>query len=186
MSQAGQINSSSGPVPPSVPTQFNTQNGNAVPLANILIINGFDSTENNDNGIITKGGVVGTGTQNEVDIVLTNRATGSVTTVDATPTTSLTFNLGATSGVYFFEGFIVAFDTTDVAGGAYSFVSGARTTGVTGIEIGTEFKDVLEEVAMTTADFNVNVSGNNFIITVVGIAAKTIDWNCYLTYRFVS
>lgn len=173
-------------LPPSVPTSFQTQNGTAVPLANVLIVNGFDSTENNDNGIITKGGVVGTGTSNEVDVVLTNRATGAVTTVDATPTTSLTFNLGTTPGVFFIEGFVVAFDVTDVAGGAYSFVSGARTTGVAGIEIGTEFKDVLEEVAMTTADFNVSVSGNNFLITVIGIAGKTIDWNCYLTYRFVS
>lgn len=88
--------------------------------------------------------------------------------------------------MYFIEGYIVAFDTTDVAGGSYSFVSGCRTTGVAGIEIGTEFKDVLEEAAMMTADFNVSVSGNNFIITVIGIAGKTIDWNCYLTYRFVS
>lgn len=186
MSQAGIINTNSGPVPPEVATSYETQDGTAVPLANILIINGFDSSENNDNGIITKGGVVGTGTQNEVDVVLTNRATGQVTTTDATPTAALTFGLGAVAGVYFIEGYITAFDKTDVAGGAYSFVSGARTTGVAGTEIGTEFKDVLEEAAMAGADFDVSVSGNNFLITVTGIAAKTIDWNCYITFRFVS
>ncbi len=174
------------PLPPTVPTQFNTQNGNATPSGNILIINGFDSTENNDNGIISKGGVAGTGTVNEVDIILTNRSTGQVTTSDVTPTTIITFSLGATPGVFYINGDIAAYDLTDIAGGAYSFTSGARTDGVTATEIGTEFKDVLEDVAMITSDYAVSVSGNNVIISVIGIAGKTIHWNCYLTYRFVS
>ncbi len=188
MSQIYKPLTSSGPIPPSIATSYVTDNGTAVPAANILLINGKDSTENNDNGIITKGGVVGTGTSNEVDVVITNRATGTATTTDATPTTSLTFSLATpgSDGVFFIEGFVVAYDITDTAGGSYSFVSGARTTAGVGIEIGTEFKDVLEEAAMATADFSVSVSGNNFIITVVGIAGKTIHWNCYLTYRFVS
>jgi len=76
-----------GSLPPSVPTQFNTQNGIATPSGNILIVNGFDSIENNNNGIITKGGVDGTGTVNEVDVVLTNRIVLTTTTADATPTT---------------------------------------------------------------------------------------------------
>ncbi len=175
-----------GPVPPSVPTAFVTQNGTAVPAANILIINGFDSVENNDNGIITKGGVVGTGTSNEVDVVITNRTTGQVTTTDATPTTIISFALGAVPGVFYARGNIVAYDLTDVAGGAYDFSTGARTTGAAGTELGTEYKDVFEEAAMATADFNIIVSGNNLIVQVVGIVAKTIDWNAELTYRFVS
>lgn len=186
MSQAGINNTSSGPVPPAVATSYITQNGTAVPLANVLIVNAFDSVENNDNGIITKGGVVGTGTSNEVDIILTNRQTGQITTVDATPTTIITFALGATPGVYYISGDIVGYDITDIAGAAYNFTSGIRTTGAAGVEISTEFKDIFEEAAMSPADFNVNVSGNNMIIQIIGIAAKTIDWNCYLTYRFVS
>ena len=175
----------SGPVPPAVPTSFFTQDGTAVPAANILIINAIDSSENNDNGIITKGGVAGTGTANEVDVVITNRATGQVTTTDATPTTIITFPLGATPGVFYARGNIVAYDLTDVAGGAYDFSTGARTTGAAGTELGTEYKDVFEEAAMATADFNIVVSGNNLIVQVVGIAAKTINWNAELTYRFV-
>lgn len=186
MSQIFKPLTSSGPIPPIIPTSFQTQNGTGVPAANILIVNGFDSTENNDNGIITKGGVVGTGTSNEVDIVLTNRATGTITTINATPTVVLTFPLGAVPGVYYFNGDIAAFDVTDTAGGAYSFTSAARTTGLAGIEIGTEFKDVLEEAAMAASDIAVSVSANNFIVTVTGIAAKTINWNAFLTYRFVS
>lgn len=143
---------------------------------------GGSSTVNNDNGITTIGNP---GTNTET-ITLTNRATGQVTTTDATPTTIITFPLGATPGVFYARGNVVAFDITDVAGGAYDFSTGARTTGAAGTELGTEYKDVFEEAAMATADFNIIVSGNNLIVQVVGIAGKTIDWNAELTYRFVS
>jgi hypothetical protein len=178
MSQAGIISISGGT--PAVPEQFTTDSGIAVPVANNLNIFGIDSIANNDNGISTSGSGA------TVNIILTNRSTGTVTTANATPTTALTFALGATPGVYFFEGNVVAFDTTDTAGGAYSFVSGFRTTGAAATEISTEFKDVFEEAAMATADFSIAASANNFVLTVTGIAAKTIDWNVYLTYRFVS
>lgn len=170
----------SGPVPPDVPTTFSTDSGNAVPAANILNVLGADTTVNNDNGIRT------TGSGNTVTVQLTNRSTGQVTTANATPTTILSFALGATPGVYYFRGSLQAYNTTDIAGGAYDFSAGARTTGAAGTELGTEYKDVFEEVAMTTADFNVTVSANNLVIEVIGIAAKTINWNIDLTYRFVS
>lgn len=171
------------PPPPAVPTAFHTDDGTAIPALNVLNVNGLDSIENNDNGLLTRANP---NLSDNLQIILTNRATGTVTTVDGTPTISLTFALGAIPGVYYFQGDITAFDTTDIAGGAYSFVSAARTTGVAGVEIGTEFKDVLEEAAMAASDIAVSVSGNNFIVTVTGIAAKTINWNSFLTYRFVS
>lgn len=180
MSQAGILKVSTGSLPPSVPTSFTTDSGVAVPVANNLNIFGIDSAANNDNGISTSGSGA------TVNVILTNRMTDTVTTANATPTTILTFPLGATSGVYFIEGDIVAYDLTDVAGGAYSFASGVRTTGAAAVDMGIEFKDSFEEAAMATADFDVTVSGNNSIITVTGIAGKTINWNVYLTYRFVS
>ncbi len=173
----------SGPVPPTVPTSFVTDvNSPAVPAANILNVIGGDTTANNDNGIRTDG----SSGSNTLTIQLTNRATGIVTTIDATPTTILTFSLGATPGVYFVDGSIAAFDVTDTAGGAYSFSTAMRTTGAAAIEIGTEFKDLFEEASMAASDFNITASGNNLIVSVIGIAAKTINWNAYLNYRFVS
>lgn len=164
---------------PAVPTTFQTDSGSAVPVANTLNILGIDSSVNNDNGIETQA------SGSTVNVVLTNRVTGGISTIDATPTTALTFNLGATPGVFYIDGSIVAYDTTDVAGGVYHFISGMRTSGAAATELGTEFKDSFEEAAMASSDFNVIASGNDVIIQVIGIAAKNINWNVYLNYRFV-
>lgn len=180
MSQAGILTTTAGPVPPTVPTSFVTNSGTAVPAANILNVLAQDSTSNDDNGITD------TGSGNTVTMLLTNRATGTISTADGSLTTVLTFPMGATPGVYFIEGNIVAFNTTDTAGGAYAFTSAVRSTGAAGTEIGTEFKDLFEEVAMAASDIFVSASGNNILLQVQGVAGKAIDWNAFLTYRFVS
>ena len=97
------LNSGNVPIPPSVATSYVTQDGTAVPANNILIVNAFDSTEDNSNGLITKGGVVGTGTANEVDIVITNRLQGTGSTVGAVTADLVTFSLGATPATYVIE-----------------------------------------------------------------------------------
>lgn len=181
MSQITKLLTSAGPIPPIIATSYQTQNGTAVPSANILIVNGNTSTENNSNGIITKGGVVGTGTSNEVDVVLTNRIVGSVTTTDATPTTIASFSLGATPAVFTFDVQIACFNLTDINGDGY-FISGtARTDGATATLCGTPDKIVNEEV-VDTADANMVVSGNSVIIQATGIAGKTHHWKTITTY----
>lgn len=184
MSQAGVLNLAAGPVPPAVPTQFTADDATiGIPVANNLNLFSRDTTDNNDNGIQTTADPNGSA---NYYVEVTNRTTGTTTTANATPTTVITFPLGATPGVYYFTGQLVAFDTTDTAGAAYSFESAVRTTGAAGIEIASEDKTIFEEAAMTAADFAFSVSANNATLEVTGIIAKSINWNCLLTYRFVS
>ena len=181
MSQSGLVAITSGILPPSVPLQFTADDATtAVPAANNLNVFSIENTANNDNGVRT------TASGSTMTVQLTNRKTATVTTSDATPTVIMTFALGATPGIYYFEGNLVAHDVTDTSGGVYTFVSGFRTSGAAATEISSEFKDVFEEASMATADFSISASANNFVITVTGIAAKTINWNSILTYRFVS
>lgn len=178
---------SSQPPPPSVPTNFETQDGTATTSNNILIVNGDDSTENNINGITAKGGVAGTGTANEVDIVLTNRITGSgQTTDDVTPVVLYTFPLGATPGNYNFFIRCTAYDVDDSLGAAYTSFSGIRTTGAAGVVLGANVGMVTEEGALEDAVLTNQVTGNNYELVVTGLAGKTINYVALTEYIFVS
>src|SRR6187402_447550 len=173
MSQISSSNSGGGGVlPPTVATSYVTQNGTAVPAANVLIVNANDSTENNANGIITKGGVVGTGTANEVDIIITNRIAGTVTTTDATPTAIITFPLTVT-GTYAIECRIAGYNTTGTLGAGYSLFGTARFDGANANLVGTPDKITNEEGGMSAANITMTVSGVNVLINAVGYAAQT-------------
>lgn len=179
-------NLASGPVPPSVPTSFVTQDGTAVPAVNILLVNGFDSTENNANGIITKGGVVGTGTSNEVDIVITNRLQGTGTTVGATTADLVTFPLGATPGAYNIEAKVVGFDVAGTASTGYTVIGTVRTTGAAGSLDGTPEESPIESISLLTSDVDFIISGNNFIIRVLGVGGFSLNWNVVANFVFIS
>ncbi len=170
------------PLPPTVATSYVTDvNSPAIPAANVLDVIGGETTANNLFGIRTDGSSGG----NVLTVQLTNRIQGFISTMDATPTTIINFPLGATPGVYKFDGSIEAFDTTDVAGACYGFQVGIRTTGAAATVIGVSFDDDFEEAAMVTADFTVTASGNNLLVQVIGIALKAIDWRALTSYRFV-
>lgn len=172
-----------GPVPPTVPTSFVTDvNSPAVPAANILNEIGGQTTTNNNKGIQTDG----SSGSNTLTIQLTNRQTATVTTADATPTTLLTFALPAVAGTYYVYGNVQAFTLTGPAGGAYSFSGGYLTDGATATELGTEFHDTFQSVALLTSDIFLSASGNNVVLTVQGVAGLTIDWNSLLEFRQVN
>lgn len=172
-----------GPVPPTVAEQYTTDDGTiAIPAANNLNVFSRETTDDNLQGIQT---TADPNLSDNLYIELTNRISGFISTMDATPTNIVSFPLGATAGVYSFQGSLEAFNTTDVAGAAYTWSAGVRTTGAAGVLIGTEFKDEFEEAAMSTADFDVQIVGNNLIVQVTGIALKAIDWRALIIYRFV-
>ncbi len=165
---------------PAVPTSFTANDSTiAIPILNNLNVFAAESNENNDNGIDTHA------TAGTMHVLLTNRVTNGISTIDAAPTVGLTFALGASPGVYYINGDIAVFDTTDNAGAAYSFTWGVRTDGSTATTIGTNTGDIFEEVALSAATFALSVSGNDLVVTVTGIAATDINWNIYLNYRFV-
>jgi len=184
LSQINKPSTSSGPIPPTVPIQFTTQDGDATTNNNIIIINGFDSAENNVNGIITKGGVVGTGTANEVDVVITNRLQGTVTTANATPTPIITFTPTVT-GTYAIEVRIAAYNTTSTLGAGYSLFGSIRWDGANSNLCGTVDKIVNEEGAMSSANVTMTVSGANTLINAVGYATESINWSAVGLYTFV-
>ena len=178
--------STSGPVPPTVATSYVTDSGTAVPAANILIIHGVDSTENNANGVIAKGGVIGTGTANEVDLVLTNRLQGTGSTAGAVTADLVTFSLGAIPGTYTFDCRIAGFNSSTPAGVGYAIVGSVRTDGATATLITNQAVDHFEEAATVPCFGQIVVSGNNAVIRVTGAAGLNINWNAVGEYVFVS
>lgn len=184
MSQIYKSMGGGGPISPTIPTQFNTQNGNAVPAANILIVNGVDSSENNDNGIITKGGVVGTGTANEVDVVITNRIVVTLTTSDIIGQNRSIIVLSPTNGTAIeFSASFIGYDSinNEAAGGRQEGI--ARKSGGLVVVVGTN--DSLDESdpALAAVDWVIESSGvGNLLATFTGIAGRTINWKCLFTY----
>lgn len=171
-----------GSLPPSVATSYVTDDGTAVPSGNVLIVDGKTSTENNSNGIITKGGVVGTGTSNEVDIVLTNRFSASTSTVGAVTSDVITFPLGATPATYFLIVHVAVFNPSGPAGAGYETYTTVRTDGSAATIIDATDSITQEDASLiaTTAEFV--VSANNAIFRVGGVAGLTIDWVVVGTY----
>lgn len=189
MSQAGIVSTSSGPVPPTVATSYVTDSGTAVPAANVLIVDGKTSSENNANGIITKGGTPATAASNEVDIVITNRFHGTVNTTNATPTTVASLDLTTIgNGVFTFDAQVSGFDVTDNEGVGYAIFGTIKNiAGVLSV-IGSPDKINNEDSApvdITAADCNLTSSGTSAIIQVTGIAAKTFHWRAVVTYVYI-
>lgn len=174
-------------LPPVVATSYITQNGTAIPSANILIIDGFSSTENNNYGIITKGGVIGTGTSNEVDVILTNRYRTNTTTSGAV-TSTVTLLSSLSAGIYVLDVKFAGNSTSGApaAGVGYTIVGAVRSDGVTATLISGQQKDSFEEPALVGANAVIGVSGNAITATLTGVAAYDISWVASGDYTFLT
>lgn len=168
---------------PSVPTSFVTQHGTAVPVANTLLVNGEESIENNNNGIITKGGVVGTGTQNEVDIVLTNRISVSATTSDGgSQTQNVTLMTPTTATSISFRVLITGYDSANNIAIGGEQIGLVRTLAGTVTVVGTNDTFDESDAALNAADWNVISTSPTLSMQFVGVAGHSIAWRALFEY----
>jgi len=171
----------SGPVPPAVPTSFVTDDGTAAPALNILNVNGIDSTENNENGILTRANP---NLSDNLEIVITNRVQGTALTVGAATSTIITF-IPTVVGVYAIEYRIAAFNTTSTLGSGASVFGAIRYDGVNST-VCDPFDEISnDEGAMSNIDIAVIASGASVLLQGIGYAGQTINWGAVGLYTFV-
>lgn len=179
MSQAGELNTAAGPVPPAVATSYVTNSGTAVPVANVLTILGAATSANNDNGIFT------TGSGSTVTVVLSNRIEGTTTTVGAVTGDVVTLDLGVTPAVYRFSVLVTGRDTTSGDGVGYTVDGSIKTNGSVATIISTPDIDADKDPSLATALISMIASGNNVIIRATGVAGITIIYKSIATYVVV-
>ncbi len=168
----------SGPVPPTVPTQFTEDTGVATPAGNNLNVFGDDTTSNDVDGITT------TGAGSTVTILLTNRVSISTTTSDGagqTQTVNLFTPSAGTSIAFRF--LVTGYDTAnnETAGG--ELIGLARSAGGTLVVIGTNDTFDESDVALAATDWDIIDTGSPILqATFTGVAGRTIAWRGLFEY----
>ncbi len=130
--------------------------------------------------------ITGQGPGNTVTFALQNTQEFTLTTTDATPQALATIPAGTDPGVYSLDILIAAFDAVTPAGGAYTMWGGVRTTGLAATLTGVADIAENEEASLTASDVSLQVSGNNIVVQVTGVAATTINWKALVKYTFVT
>lgn len=188
MSQAGQLSSTAGPVPPSVATSYTTDindttittvpvaGGTAVPVANILRVSG-------DNGITT----VATPNADIPNNVTIRFIRGDTQTVGA-QTKNVISQPTLTNSVLTIQIIVAGFSTDNLGIGAYGTAVVKNIAGTASL-LNTVDLIVNKDAGageLGAANITVTVSGANLLVNVVGVAGKTIDWGACLPGIVVS
>jgi len=170
-----------GSLPPSVPLQFTEDDLTiAVPSANNLYVLSDSVDTDNSNGIQTTAI-----SSDSIQVQITNRWTGTTTTLGAASSDIILFDMGS-AATYMFEIRLAAFEPTTPAGAGYFITGTVRTDGATGTIVNIVDAQVDEEAALVTADWNVVFSGNNFVLRVTGVAGLTLYWSAVGLYTKAS
>ena len=185
MSQIYKPLTSGGPIPPNIPTTFNTTNGtppvadgSAVPAANIII---FAETSLSTN---TADGFQVAASGNTVTYSLTNRIQGSNSTVGAASSTIASFS-PTIIGTYVFEVRMAAYNTTSLLGAGASLFGAIRYDGAN-IVVCDLFDEINnDEGAMSATDLSVTAVAGTMNVVATGYAGQTINWSAVGLYTFV-
>lgn len=170
MSQAGTI-SGGGGGGPTVPTQFTTDDGIAIPAANNLNVlggSGIETYADPNNG-------------DNLYIEIQNSCTTTGTTVGATTADLCTIPL-STAGTYTFESRVSAWETGGTAGGGFSVNGVLRSDGASATVIGDSDNFAHKDAVLQDARVEILASGVNAVIRVTGVAGYTINWGAFSVY----
>ena len=172
-----------GSLPSNVATTYTSDSGNsATPAAHILIVSANDTTSNDTDGLRTIAGVADGLAANEIQVQITNRVQGTVTTSGAVSSNISLIDFSSAPfsgvpGVYTFEIKVAAFDAATPGAGSYILQGGIITDGTTPTIIDGNFDKIVHETAgIEGADAIAAVSGNILVIQVTGVALLDINW----------
>jgi len=173
MSQIIKPLTSTGPIPPIIPTSFVTDDGTAIPAANILNVFG-------GSGVTT---YADPNLSNNLYVQVQNSFTDQAQTIGATTADITTVPL-TVAGTYTFESRVAAWESTGPNGAGFSINGVVRSDGVTATLVGDSDGFTHQDVALNNTDVNLVVSGNNAIIRVLGEAGLTVNWGAFTVYVF--
>lgn len=167
--------SSSGPVPPTVPTSFVTDSGTAVPAANIL-------------NVVTPGGgtqgIATSGSGNTITITLTDTTLrGTCQTINAgtatfnvnvpVPTSDSVVNIRSNMAGY-------AKAAGEAVGG--ELIGAVRNVGGVLTVIGTPDLTKNNDIALSAWSATLTTVGTNALVQVTGVAGFTINWTAIIDF----
>jgi len=153
-----------------------------------LVLSEFDSTpfdQGVNEGVIwarSDGELVFTN-QSDVDTVLSEtvlgiNVTGSVQTTDVTQKTLATFTTTTNDTVYSFRAEVTGINA-GADGASYEIKGTFKRIGGSVIQIGSTLVVVSNKDNITWGGVTFDISGSNIRVRVTGLAATTINWQCF-------
>ncbi len=165
---------------PAIPTSFSTDSGSAIPENNVLNVIGGSTSVSSDNGIRT---IASPDLSDDLVVQLTNRITGSATSINGSTVTLFTFALDAVPTSYRFDFNIVGRETTTNETLGYKLLATFKTNGSIATIIQTSWKDADEDLALSSGVVFIQSDGaNNVLLRATGTEGKTINYKSVGTY----
>lgn len=165
-------------LPPVVATSYVTDDGTAIPAANVLNVNGLDSIENDTDGIITRADP---NLSNNLQVILSNRISVTATTVGAT-NQLVTLMTPTSATAVTFRTLITAYDAVNDEATGGELLGLARALAGTATVVGTNDAFDEADVALGTADWDVVATGANLQVSFTGVAGRTLIWHALFDY----